>query len=106
MGTARRIPWISFQNQSVQYKNFVYPYSHFKFFKHIFLSFRLMNGFSRVDQHYITVVFMWSLVTMCGALLMIQKQLVGVAVQQNHIYFFVNCFEFCFLQFRYIVTII
>lgn len=37
---------------------------------------RLINDFSDVFQHFITIVFIWSLVTICGALLMVQLTLV------------------------------
>lgn len=42
---------------------------------HVLFS-RLISSFSGFIQHFITVVFAWSLVTICGAMLMIQIQLV------------------------------
>lgn len=75
--------------------------------KILFSNFRFLNEFSGVFQHYLTIVSMWSLVTMCGALLMIQIQFVSVAVREIRSFQTEINFEaFNFVQFRYIMTII
>lgn len=37
---------------------------------------RFINAFSDIFEAFITILFIWSLVTICGALLLIQVQLV------------------------------
>lgn len=64
-------------NQNVIWQQFV------EFFEFHSKVNQFLNEFSGVFQQYFTIVFMWSLVTNCGALLMIQIQLVGVVQQSN-----------------------
>lgn len=44
---------------------------------------RLVRDFSDIYQGIITVLFLWSLVSMCGALLMIQIKLVQYSFDSN-----------------------
>lgn len=62
----------------------------------IFFSRRALNTFSLVYQPIFTVVFAWSLITICGSMLMVQMEIVSYysIITMYSIYEFINTFFF------------
>lgn len=65
--------FIEFHTREKELSNFfVGQYKENKTFQFQMVDFRLFSDFSDIYQNILAILFIWSMITMCGAMLMIQ----------------------------------
>lgn len=92
-GAAHRIPWTAFRcktvNESKLYSTCLLLFGLTTRFSSFF--FRMSSKFSDLFKNIVTTLFVWSLVTICGAMLMIQIQLVEYFILSSQFILGLSC---------------